>query len=134
MRMDRRRSSASPVAVVPDQTFLSSIKGVSITFFPREGTRRNTEAAIDNFVLEPKVTAPVLATSHTAAEFRITFTPAPGLSADLRQMTVTPPLSWSDVPGHTYITGPAAHAFTTPLDAPKKIFRVDVFPEYDTLD
>ena len=30
----------------------------------------------------------------------------------------------------TFITGPAQHLFTTPLDEAKKLFRVEVFPDY----
>lgn len=118
------------ITVVPDATFLSSIKHVAVTFFPAEGSTLNARAGIDNFVLEPKLLVPPLATSHTAATFSIAFTPAPGLSADLRQMTTTSPFTWSDVPGQTFITGPAQHVFSTPIDAPVEIFRVVVFADY----
>lgn len=120
----------TPVTILADETFLKSVKGVSITFFPVEGSTMNLRVGLDNFVLEPKVVAPQLTTGKTATTFSIAFTPAPGLSADLRRMSVTAPFTWSDVPGQTFITGPAPHVFTTPLDAAKKFFRVEVFPDY----
>lgn len=118
------------VVVVPDQTFLSSVKSVAITFFPIEGSTLDMRVGIDNFVLEPKVVAPALVTGTTATQFRIAFTPARGLSADLQKMALITPFGWTDVSGQTFITGPAEHVFTTPLDEPTKIFRVKVFPDY----
>ena len=120
----------APVTVFADDLFLSSVKSVAITFFTVEGSTMDMRVGIDNFVLEPKVIAPKLFTSHTATDFRIAFTPAPGLSADLRRMSDTAPFTWTDVPGQTFITGPAQHLFTTPLDEAKKLFRVEVFPDY----
>ena len=123
-------NGTSDVSVVPDAQFLASIKQVAITFFPRIGATVNRKAAIDNFKLEPKLTPPPIATSTPAGSFRMAFTPAPGLTADLRQMTTVAPFTWSDVPGQTFIEGPSEHVFTTPRDAAAKIFRVEVFPEY----
>ena len=123
-------NGTADVSVIPNAQFLASIKEVSINFFPRVGATVDRDAAIDNFVLEPKRTPPAIATSTPAGSFRLAFTPAPGLTADLRQMTTTAPFTWSDVPGETFIEGPAEHAFTTPRDSASKIFRVEVFPEY----
>lgn len=123
-------NGTSDVSVIPNAQFLASIKEVSINFFPRVGATVNRDAAIDNFKLEPKLTPPAIATTTPAGSFRLAFTPAPGLTADLRQMTTTAPFTWSDVPGQTYIKGPAQHVFTTLRDAASKIFRVEVFPEY----
>ena len=123
-------NGTSDVSVIPDAQFLASIKEVSINFFPRVGVTVDRDAAIDNFKLEPKLTPPAITTSTPAGSFRLAFTPAPGLTADLRQMTTTAPFTWSDVPGQTFIEGPSEHVFSTPRDAGAKIFRVEVFPEY----
>lgn len=123
-------NGTSNVSVMPGAQLLSSIKEVAITFFPRLGATVNRKAAIDNFVLEPKVTAPAIATSAPVGVFRLAFTPAPGLTADVRQMTTNAPFTWSDVPAETFIKGPAEHIYNTPRDASSKIFRVEVFPEY----
>ncbi|MBX3742234.1 MAG: hypothetical protein KF712_14675 [Akkermansiaceae bacterium] len=50
--------------------------------------------------------------------------------ADLQRMTTTAPFIWWDVSGHTFITGPGQHVFTTPLSGSVGIFRVAVFPDY----
>jgi hypothetical protein len=123
-------NGTADVSVIPDAQFLASIKEVSINFFPRVGATVNREAAIDNFTLEPKLTPPAIATTTPGNAFRMAFTPAPGLTADLRQMTTTAPFTWSDVPGETFIEGPVEHVYSTPRDASAKIFRVEVFPEY----
>lgn len=132
-RLDQQwyyRNGNQKIWVTPGQAFLSSVKEVTITFFPKIGSTAFSVAAIDNFVLEPKVTPPKITTSKTATAFKMAFTPAPGLTADVQQMAVTAPFAWTDVTGQTFISGPAQHVFSTPLDAPKKIFRVKVFPEY----
>lgn len=118
------------VTVIPDANFLSSVKSVAITFFPVEGSTLDMRVGMDNFVLEPKLTPPRLATSLPAGQFRIAFTPAPGLTADLQKMAVTAPFAWTDVAGQNFIEGPAEHVFTTPRDEATKIYRVKVFPEY----
>lgn len=119
-----------PVTILADEQFLQSVEGVAITFFPVEGSTLNMRVGMDNFVLEPKVIAPRLEAGHTASDFRIAFTPAPGLSADLQRMSTTAPHTWSDVAGHTFITGPAQHVFSTPLVGPVEIYRVAVFADY----
>lgn len=119
-----------PVTILADEQFLRSVEGVAITFFPVEDSTLNMRVGMDNFVLEPKITLPRLDVSPTPSEFRIAFTPAPGLSADLQRMTTTAPFTWSDVSGHTFITGPGRHVFTTPLSGSVGIFRVAVFPDY----
>jgi len=123
-------NGSKDISIIPDAQFLASIKEVSINFFPRVGVTVNRDAAIDNFKLEPKLTPPAITTSTPGSTFRLAFTPAPGLTADLRQMTTTAPFTWSDVPGQTFIEGPAQHVYSTPRDASAKIFRVEVFPEY----
>lgn len=119
-----------PVTILADETFLRSVESVAITFFPVTGSNANIRVGLDNFVLEPKVVAPKLDVSHTTSEFKIEFTPAPGLSADLQRMATTEPFAWSDVNGQTFITGPSRHRFTTPITDKVEIFRVAVFPDY----
>jgi len=120
----------TPVTILADEQFLRSVEGVAITFFPVEDSTLSMRVGVDNFVLEPKVTPPKLETSHTASEFRIAFTPAPGLSADLQKLSAAAPFTWSDVAGHTFLTGPARHVFSTPLSGQVGIYRVAVFPDY----
>ena len=123
-------NGAADVTVIPDAVFLASIKEVSVTFFPRVGAMVERKAAIDDFILEPGVTPPPLAVSSTAESFRIAFTPAPGLSADLQQLSADAPFTWIDVAAEVLIKGPSPHVFTTPVDAAVKIFRVKVTPAY----
>lgn len=123
-------NGTATVPVIPDATFLASIKEVSMTFFPRLGATVNRKAAIDNFILEPEVTVPPLVTTVTRESFLIHFTPAPGLLANLQRLSANAPFVWGNVAGEPPIAGPSPHVFTTPIDAPVKIFRVSVFPDY----
>lgn len=123
-------TGTATVSVIPDTTFMASIKEVSVTFFPRQGVTANRKAAIDNFILEPDLIVPPLATAVTRESFLIQFTPAPGLKADLQRLTASPPFIWNTLPGNTPIIGPSPHTFTTPLDVPVKVFLVSVSPNY----
>ncbi len=113
-------------AVVVDEGFLANIGDVGIGFFPEIGSEANSFAAIDNVVLEPRVTAPELVTETLDDTFRMTFTPAPGLSAAVERLGPAPDFEWNDVVEN--VLGPAPYQFFSPVDARSKIFRVRTEP------
>jgi hypothetical protein len=121
------------VGFLPDATFLSAVEEVGITFYPRLGYPANNKAAIDNFVLEPKVVAPKLTTATTATDFQISFLKAAGVSYTLEKMTTVAPFTWSVVTGQSGITGSGTQLFSTPMDESKKIFRVKAASFYTSV-
>src|SRR5690606_32343348 len=119
------------VPVEVDEEFLANIGDVGIGFFPEVGSEADSFAAIDNVVLEPRVTAPELATAVLDGMFRISFAAAPGLVAAVERLGPAPDFDWNEVAAD--IVGPAVHHFTTPLNTPSKIFRVMTEPDYQLI-
>ena len=116
-----------PVAVTDGMR--STVEEVGFRFFPKLGAVNAGYAAIDDVRLEPRVVAPELAVSATAAEFRMAFTPAKANFCVIEKWNPDAEPAWSDVAGQSYVTGPAEHVFTTPL-AGRGIFRVSSFADY----
>jgi len=109
-----------PVAMTPE--LLASIEEISFGFYPLAGSF-DLEAAIDNVILEPTVTAPPLETAAAAGEFRLAFTPAPGNVCAIEELRVSPTQQWVAVAGHEAITG-GEHVFTVATLPGSRIFRV----------
>lgn len=119
-----------PVALT--DAILSTVEELGFRFFPKIGATDAGYAAIDDVRLEPRVVAPVLDASSTAAVFRLAFTPPKANFCVIERWNPGATPAWSDVAGQSYVTGPGAHVFTTPL-AGREIFRVSSFADYEPI-
>lgn len=119
----------NPVYFTPTQQMLSTIEEVGFWFFPKEGVLDAGYAAIDDVQLEPKVVAPALQVSATAADFLMAFTPAKANFCVIETWNPEATPAWSDVSGQPFVTGPSEYVFTTPL-AGRGIYRVSSFADY----
>jgi hypothetical protein len=115
-----------------DPKTLTDIVELWFSFFPKPGSTGNSEVGIDNVTLEPTVVAPPVATALVAGtprQFRMAFTPGPGLECRVERMGVPPASGWTDVTGQTGVKGPGEHVFLTPATG-TGIFRVAADPFY----
>lgn len=113
--------------VTVDPRTLTNIEQLEIAFTPRSGIVGGSEVGLDDVTLEPTLEAPQLTTAVTAgppAQFRLAFTPGPGLECRVEKMRQTPTAGWDAVTGQTKIVGPAEHVFETPVTPAPGIFRV----------
>ena len=108
------------VAFRPDTVMLASIEEVGLRVFPVEGVGEGSFVGIDDFILVPTLAAPVLTTSVVGGEFVLEFTPNPGLSASVEQLS--PTKNWEAVPGQSGLTGP--QLLSSPISPGKRLFRV----------
>ncbi len=115
-----------------DPKALTDIGELQFTFVPKLGSTGGSEVGIDNITLDPTVTAPAVATSlavGTPPQFRMAFTPGPGLECRVERMGAPPALGWAAVTGQTGVKGPGEHVFLVPA-AGTGIFRVAAEPFY----
>ncbi len=120
------------VAIAP--TVFTLVDEIQINFTPKKGTSGGSRVGIDNVKLVPTVTAPVLATSVTTAvprNFRLAFTPGPGLQCRVEKMQPPPATGWDPVAGQTGIRPPGEHVFLTPATLGREFFRVATEPYYE---
>jgi hypothetical protein len=106
---------------------LTAIEEVDVTFYPVANSAGGSRVGIDNLTLEPTVVAPKLTPSvstGTPRDFRLAFTPGPGLACRVEKLRTPPATGWDAVVGHTDIRPPGAHVFRTPASGPQEIFRV----------
>lgn len=107
-------------AFQPDQDFLKSIEEIGVRFFPIAGVSEDSFVGMDDFILVPTVEAPELATSVSGDDFRLDFTPNPGVSASLQKLA--PDFEWRPVVGQSDLIGP--QTYTTPIVTGSELFRV----------
>jgi hypothetical protein len=106
---------------------LTAIEEVNVTFYPVLGSAGGSRVGLDNVTLEPTVAAPKLTTSVTTGpprNFRLAFTPGPGLACRVEKLRTPPATGWDAVVGQTSIKPPGQHVFLTPASAKQEIFRV----------
>jgi hypothetical protein len=109
-----------------DPKTLTNIKEVNINFYPFIGSAGGSRVGIDDVKLEPTM-PPALSTSVTATvpqQFRLAFTPAPGVKCRIEKLKTSPAIGWDTVIGQTDIKGPGEYVFLRPLAPPGEIFRV----------
>jgi hypothetical protein len=122
--------------VAVDPRTLTKIQEVNISFFPLLGTSGGSRVGIDNVILEPTVAAPKLATSvasGTPGNFRLAFTPGPGVQCRVDKFRTAPATGWDAVVGQTGIKGPGEHVMLRPLTPPAELFRVVAEPFYTAI-
>lgn len=125
--------SVSSRWVEVDARTLEAVEELSFNFYPVEGSAGGTVAGIDDVTLEPTLEAPALAVASDgglAGEFRLTFTPGPGLECRVERRAAEPSGLWEAVAGETGLKGPAAHVFRAPLADRQAIFRVATEASY----
>ncbi len=106
---------------------LTAIEEVEVTFYPVANSAGGSRVGIDNLTLEPTVVAPKLTTSVTSGtprDFRLAFTPGPGLACRVEKLRTPPATGWDAVVGQTDIKPPGKHVFLTPASRKQEIFRV----------
>ncbi len=119
-----------------DGRSLTAIEELDFTFYPVSGSAGGSRVGIDDVTLEPSVVAPQLTTSVTAGSprnFRLAFTPGPGLEYRIEKMQKPPASGWDAVTGQTQITLPGEHVFLTPVGPDRELFRVAAEPFYTTI-
>ncbi len=109
------------VAFRPGAAFLSGVDEVGVRFFPAAGVTDESFVGIDDFILVPTVDAPALDASALGDQFRLSFTPNPGVSASI-ETYLPASRSWQAVSGESGLSGP--RVFTTPIDRASRLFRV----------
>lgn len=110
-----------------DARQLTVIEEVDVTFYPVANSTGGSRVGIDNLTLEPTVVAPKLTTSVTTGtpkNFRLAFTPGPGLKYRLEKLRTPPTRGWSTVIGQPSITPPGEYVFLTPATGKQAVFRV----------
>jgi hypothetical protein len=110
---------------LPPTTF-TYVEELQINFTPKDGTAGGSRVGIDDVKLEPTM-PPALSTSVTTTvpqQFRLAFTPAPGVKCRIEKMKTAPDVGWDTVIGQTDIKGPGEYVFLRPLAPPGEIFRV----------
>lgn len=116
-----------------DPMAFTAIEEISITFTPKVGSAGGSRVGLDNVSLEPTVVAPKTNLSLTATaprNFRMAFTPGPGLACRVEKMRIPPATGWDTVTGQTDIKGPGEHVFLTPINGAGEFFRVATDPAY----
>lgn len=116
-----------------DATTLTNVGEIQFAFVPVVGSVGGSEVGLDDVTLEPTLEAPPLYTSVSAgppAQFRLAFTPGPGLECRVEKMLMTPAGGWDTVIGETEIKGPAEHFYQIPVGPAAEIFRVGADPFY----
>ncbi|WP_193214707.1 hypothetical protein [Luteolibacter marinus] len=109
---------------------ITDIEWLSFRFFRTAGAG-SVAAAIDDVKLQPRVTGPALAASHTATDFELAFTPGNGIQCSVEKLLTPSSVGWETVAGQTGITGTTPHVFSTPLlPAGRGIFRVNASELY----
>jgi hypothetical protein len=63
-------------------------------------------------------------TATVPQQFRLAFTPAPGVKCRIEKLKTSPAIGWDTVIGQTDIKGPGEYVFLRPLAPPGEIFRV----------
>jgi hypothetical protein len=122
-----------------DARSLTAVTELDFIFSPVVDSVGGSRVGLDDVTLEPTVVGPVVATTLTAGtagvpgDFRMSFTPGPGLACKVEQMRMPPAVGWDAVAGESDIIGPAVHVFQTPLSAPSGIFRVAAEPDYQMI-
>ena len=116
---------------VNPKTF-ADIGELQFTFVPKSGSAGGSAVGIDNVTIDPTVAAPAVASSvvpGATPQFRMAFTPGPGLECRVERMANPPALGWATVTGQSGIKAPGEHVFLTPA-AGSGIFRVATDPFY----
>lgn len=116
-----------------DAKTFTNIEEIQITFTPKVGTTGGSRVGLDNVTLEPTVVAPKAATAviaGTPRNFRLAFTPGPGLECRVERLLPAPATGWESVAGQTAIQGPGEHVMLRPITAGTEIFRVGADPHY----
>lgn len=112
---------------------LTEIEQIEIAFTPKEGSSGGSTVGLDNVTLEPTLAAPAQQTALTnpaPRQFRLSFTPGPGMECRVEKMRLPPATGWDTVSGQTGIVGPSLHVFSTPVTPATGIFRVAAQPHY----
>ena len=118
------------IQVADNTAFLSDVKEVGFSFYPRLGTTFNAYAALDDVKLEPRLAPENLATALSSGQFQLSFRKGAAVSYQVEKMSDTTPFTWTPVAGQTGITGSGPHLFATPATQGREIFRVVSQPVY----
>lgn len=102
---------------------LASIERIGFRFVPRDSNTTSALVGIDDVVLIPTVTAPVLVPGTSGANFTLAFTPSPGTACTIETPQAGDWSDWVPVPGKENLTGP--QVFQTPMAPGKGFFRVE---------
>lgn len=120
-------------AVPVDPKTFTGIKEVNIDFYPKLGSAGGSRVGIDDLKLEPTVVAPKATPSWLTGQpgnFRLAFTPGPGLQCRVEKLRNPLTAGWDVVVTETGITGPAEHVFLRPAELSAEFFRVATEPFY----
>ena len=115
-----------------DPGAFTDIGELQFTFVPVLGSTGGSAVGLDNVTLDPTVAAPAVASSvvpGATPQFRMAFTPGPGLACRVERMATPPGTGWSTVTGQSGITAPGEHVFLTSA-AGSGIYRVATDPFY----
>lgn len=107
------------VAFKPGAGLLSSVEEVGLRVFPSTGVTSESFVGIDDFILVPTIAAPPLSTSVAGGDFKMAFTPNPGVSATIERLSDD---HWLELPGETGLEGP--QVFSTSTAPGTGLFRV----------
>jgi len=116
-----------------DAKTLTGIEKIQFAFVPTQGSAGGSMVGLDNVTLEPTIVAPQPKTSVIAGspkQFRLAFTPGPGMECRVEKMRQAPASGWDTVLGQTGIKGPAEHFYQVPVTPVPGIFRVAAEPFY----